>query len=129
MTAAAILAFPLGWQATARRPPAGPAGKRLQRGSRLRMEPAEFKACDGAHAIGMGTAGAPRGPTTPVTAILFLAVKAARNRMAHWVTLGFITASSSRQLKSLQSVFLGSELFEWSPERPGKHVPVFRGGE
>ncbi|KAJ1127145.1 hypothetical protein NDU88_005548 [Pleurodeles waltl] len=26
-----------------------------------------------AHAIGMGTAGAPRGPTTPHTAILFLA--------------------------------------------------------
>ncbi|KAJ1172885.1 hypothetical protein NDU88_004727 [Pleurodeles waltl] len=35
-----------------------------------------------AHAIGMGTAGAPRGPTTPLTAILFLAVKTARNRMA-----------------------------------------------
>ncbi|KAJ1164564.1 hypothetical protein NDU88_005000 [Pleurodeles waltl] len=35
-----------------------------------------------AHAIGMGTAGAPRGPTTPLTAILFLAVGTARNRMA-----------------------------------------------
>ncbi|KAJ1215396.1 hypothetical protein NDU88_003005 [Pleurodeles waltl] len=35
-----------------------------------------------AHAIGMGTAGAPRGPTTPLTAILFLAATTARNRMA-----------------------------------------------
>ncbi|KAJ1114429.1 hypothetical protein NDU88_002666 [Pleurodeles waltl] len=35
-----------------------------------------------AHAIGMGTAGAPRGPTTPLTAILFLAVGTGRNRMA-----------------------------------------------
>ncbi|KAJ1219105.1 hypothetical protein NDU88_006676 [Pleurodeles waltl] len=37
-----------------------------------------------AHAIGMGTAGAPRGPTTPHTAILFLAAKTAGNRMAVW---------------------------------------------
>ncbi|KAJ1092964.1 hypothetical protein NDU88_006074 [Pleurodeles waltl] len=35
-----------------------------------------------AHASGMGSAGAPRGPTTPVPSILFLAVKTARNRMA-----------------------------------------------
>ncbi|KAJ1186838.1 hypothetical protein NDU88_003618 [Pleurodeles waltl] len=35
-----------------------------------------------AHASGMGSAGAPRGPTTPVPAILFLAVKTARNRLA-----------------------------------------------
>ncbi|KAJ1086358.1 hypothetical protein NDU88_006477 [Pleurodeles waltl] len=37
-----------------------------------------------AHATGMGTAGAPRGPTTPHTAILFLAAKTARNRMVVW---------------------------------------------
>ncbi|KAJ1175811.1 hypothetical protein NDU88_001096 [Pleurodeles waltl] len=30
----------------------------------------------------MGSAGAPRGPRTPVTASLFLAVKTARNRLA-----------------------------------------------
>ncbi|KAJ1179629.1 hypothetical protein NDU88_004863 [Pleurodeles waltl] len=35
-----------------------------------------------AHASGMGSAGAPRGPTTPVPAILVLAVKTARNRLA-----------------------------------------------
>ncbi|KAJ1170741.1 hypothetical protein NDU88_002613 [Pleurodeles waltl] len=33
-------------------------------------------------AIGMGTAGAPRGPTTPVTASQVLAVKTARTRLA-----------------------------------------------
>ncbi|KAJ1175334.1 hypothetical protein NDU88_000622 [Pleurodeles waltl] len=42
----AILAFPLGRRATARRPPAGPAGNPLLRGCRLRMEPAESKGCD-----------------------------------------------------------------------------------
>ncbi|KAJ1087904.1 hypothetical protein NDU88_001063 [Pleurodeles waltl] len=35
-----------------------------------------------AHAIGMGTAGAPRGPTTPVNANQVLAVKTARTRLA-----------------------------------------------
>ncbi|KAJ1109408.1 hypothetical protein NDU88_006769 [Pleurodeles waltl] len=35
-----------------------------------------------AHAIGMGTAGAPRGPTTPVPASLVLAVETARTRLA-----------------------------------------------
>ncbi|KAJ1200650.1 hypothetical protein NDU88_004471 [Pleurodeles waltl] len=35
-----------------------------------------------AHASGMGTAGAPRGPTTPVPASLVLAVKTARTRLA-----------------------------------------------
>ncbi|KAJ1107985.1 hypothetical protein NDU88_005370 [Pleurodeles waltl] len=35
-----------------------------------------------AHASGMGSAGAPRSPTTPIPAMLFLAVKTARNRMA-----------------------------------------------
>ncbi|KAJ1082385.1 hypothetical protein NDU88_002553 [Pleurodeles waltl] len=35
-----------------------------------------------AHASGMGSAGSPRGPRTPVPAILFLAVKTARNRLA-----------------------------------------------
>ncbi|KAJ1157649.1 hypothetical protein NDU88_010353 [Pleurodeles waltl] len=35
-----------------------------------------------AHASGMGSAGAPRGPTTPVPAILFLPVRTARNRVA-----------------------------------------------
>ncbi|KAJ1166409.1 hypothetical protein NDU88_006813 [Pleurodeles waltl] len=44
---AVILTFPLGWRATAKRPPARPAGKHQQRGSRLRMEPAELLVCDG----------------------------------------------------------------------------------
>ncbi|KAJ1100031.1 hypothetical protein NDU88_005120 [Pleurodeles waltl] len=43
MIAAVILTFPLGRRATAKKPPAGPAGKPLQQGSRLRMEPAELK--------------------------------------------------------------------------------------
>ncbi|KAJ1191359.1 hypothetical protein NDU88_000675 [Pleurodeles waltl] len=86
------------------------AGNPLPRGCRLRMEPRGGKGATGAvapvaifsvcyadtenlcgallggpcnaHAIGMGTAGAPRGPTTPVPASKVLAVKTARTRLA-----------------------------------------------
>ncbi|KAJ1185325.1 hypothetical protein NDU88_002119 [Pleurodeles waltl] len=101
MTAAVILTFPLGRLATAKSPPAqrespsnDEAGSELSRRSCWcatgAVAPvAIFSVCFAdtenlngallggpcsAHASGMGTAGAPRGPTTPVPTSLFLAV-------------------------------------------------------
>ncbi|KAJ1213956.1 hypothetical protein NDU88_001585 [Pleurodeles waltl] len=61
-TAEGILAFPLGWQATARRPPASPAGNPFPRGSRLRMEPAEWEVPMPLALALQGPPGAPRHP-------------------------------------------------------------------
>ncbi|KAJ1205767.1 hypothetical protein NDU88_001194 [Pleurodeles waltl] len=94
--------FPAGLAGDRQKAARQPSGKhpRMEGVRRVQLHPSRFSLsalqtlkifvgpCYGgpcsAHAIGMGTAGATRGPTTPHTAILFLVAKTARNRMAVW---------------------------------------------